>query len=401
MTTRRLPVLLQLASALWFGWGCVTSSSAQEGLQVTDARGTLLFSYGASHALVIWAGDYKNPFWKKLNNLQHEAADFAAALNRQGFQVDVVANPGSLRLKQSIEDFVKRFGYNPENRLVIYFAGHGWTRNNDLGYLVPVDAPAAARADSDLEFAKSALSMEQIMSWAKQMEAKHVLFIFDSCFSGAIFKVRSASPLPTYLQRKMNMPVRQFLTAGDVNEVVPATSLFTPLLIRALDGAADFNHDGYVTGSELGEYLPQQMANYSSAQNPQYGKIRDPRLDEGDIVFRVVRTAAGGVPALPQGSAPSASPPPQATAPSGRGRIDVLPMPRQPEPPLPEPPRSVPPGKPSLISAESIRDRGDAARLATDQLPPGAKVTDTRCTEISVAGNARYRCTVWFTTSSP
>lgn len=85
---------------------------------------------------------------------------------------------------------VKRYGYHPDHRLVIYFAGHGWTRNNDLGDLVPVDAPAASRPSGDLEFAKSALSMEQIMTWADQMEAKHVLFIFDSRFSGAIFKVR-------------------------------------------------------------------------------------------------------------------------------------------------------------------------------------------------------------------
>lgn len=401
MTTSRPPALVQLACALCFGWGCVTSSSAQDGLQVTDPRGTVLFRYGGSHALVIWAGDYKDPFWKKLNNLRHEAADVAAALNRQGFEVDVVANPGSLKLKQSIEDFVKRFGYRPDHRLVIYFAGHGWTRNNDLGYLVPVDAPAAARQDSDLEFARSALSMEQIMSWAKQMEAKHVLFIFDSCFSGAIFKVRSASPVPTYLQRKMNLPVRQFLTAGDVNEVVPATSLFTPLLIRALDGAADINRDGYITGSELGEYLPQQMANYSTAQNPQYGKIRDPRLDEGDIVFRVVGASGGSLQPLHPRSPPSASPPPQATAPPGGSRIENLPMPRQPEPAFTVPQPSVPLGKPILISTESIRNRGAALRLALDQVPLGATVTDSRCTEISVVGNTRYRCSVWYTPPSP
>lgn len=360
-----------------------------------------MFRYGGSHALVIWAGDYKDPFWKKLNNLQREAADVAAALNRQGFQVDVVANPGSQKLKQSIEDFVKRFGYHPDHRLVIYFAGHGWTRNNDLGYLVPVDAPAASRPDSDLEFAKSALSMEQIMSWAKQMEAKHVLFIFDSCFSGAIFKVRSASPAPTYLQRKISLPVRQFLTAGDVNEVVPATSLFTPLLIRGLDGAADLNGDGYVTGSELGEYLPQQMASYSTTQNPQYGKIRDPRLDEGDIVFRVVRSSGGSASPLRPSSQPSASPPAQGTAPPVGARIENLPMPPQPEPALTVPQPSMHLGKPSLISTESIRNRDDALRLAMDQVPLGATVTDTRCTELSVAGNARYRCKVWFTPPSP
>ena len=51
-----------------------------------------------SHALVIWAGDYRNPFWKKLNNLRSEAAQVEAALRRQGFQVTMVANPNAEEL---------------------------------------------------------------------------------------------------------------------------------------------------------------------------------------------------------------------------------------------------------------------------------------------------------------
>lgn len=178
--------------------------------------------------------------------------------------------------------------------------------------------------------------------------------------------------------------------------MVPATSLFTQLLIRGLDGAADINSDGYGTGSELGEYLPQQMATYSTTQNPQYGKIRDPRLDEGDIVFRVVRSSGESAPPLR-----TSSPPAQATAPGGGGRIVNLPMPSQSEPSLTVPQPSMRHGKPSLIRTESIRNRGDARQLAMDQVPPGATVTDSRCTAISVAGHARYRCSVWFSSPSP
>lgn len=85
----------------------------------------------------------------------------------------------------------------------------------------------------------------------------------------------------------MNKPVRQFLTAGDANEKVPAKSVFTPLFLRALEGEADYTKDGYVTGSELGLYLTQHLPNLTRGnQHPQFGTILDVNLNRGDIVFR-------------------------------------------------------------------------------------------------------------------
>ncbi|MEB3318645.1 MAG: caspase family protein [Cyanobacteriota bacterium] len=386
-------------------------------LVVKDPTGSTLFTYGLSQALVIWVGDYHNPAWKKLNNIRIEAEQVEAALRRQGFQVTLVANPNAKELRQSIEDFIQRYGFKPDSRLVIYFAGHGWTRNNDLGYLVPVDAPDVATEAGDLEFAKRALSMEQIISWSKQMEAKHVLFIFDSCFSGAVFKVRSATPPPTYLQRKLSLPVRQFLTAGDANEVVPAHSVFTPMLIRGLDGDADLNHDGYITGSELGDYLPQAMAAYTTSQNPQYGKIRDPRLDEGDIVFRNLNPNLTPFPkASPDpGPAPSLSPAP---GPSPSPALGVKPTPRlsspvlspsptpqaQPENPAPRPPSALDaPSQPSRlfsVSAESVVDQSAAESLARDRLPQQAIEQRRQCRVVNVSGTLHHKCTIWYSSSS-
>ncbi|WP_216902843.1 hypothetical protein [Synechococcus sp. CCY 9618] len=237
--------------------------------EVKHAGGTHLFRQGSSHVLVIRAVDDKHSFWKTLHNLQQMASDFRQVLNRQGSKLEMVANPDSIRLKSSIDSFIKRYGFAYYIRLLICFAGHRWTRNNALGYLVAVDAPANDRVEGDLAFATSALSMEQVMSWARQMEARHVLFMFNSCVSGAMFKVRSASPLPTYPQRQISMPVRQFITAGDVHAEVPAKRLFTPLLIRALDGAADINGDGSITDAELGSNLPRAMASHSTSQKSQ------------------------------------------------------------------------------------------------------------------------------------
>jgi hypothetical protein len=374
-------------------------------IEVKDPGGSPIISYGISQALVIWSGNYRNPFWKKLNNIRGEADQVEAALQRQGFQVTMVANPTSAGLRKAMEDFIEKYGYRPDARLVFYIAGHGWTRNNDLGYLVPIDAPDASSINGDLEFAKEAVSMEQIMSWSKQMEAKHILFIFDSCFSGSIFKVRSASPPPRYLERKLSLPVRQFITAGDANEVVPAQSLFTPLLVRGLDGAADLNRDGYITGSELGEYLPEAMATYTSSQNPQYGKIRDPRLDQGDIVFRALNAAPAAdvlappqarpaTPAAPAPAATPAAPAPAAAPATPAPAAAVAPRPAS----AVTPPLTAPAATSSLktITAESIVDQASAEGLARERLPQGAIEQRSVCRVINVANTLRYKCSLWF-----
>lgn len=49
------------------------------------------------------------------------------------------------------------------------------------------------------------------------------------------------------------------------------------------------------------------------------------------------------------------------------------------------------------ITAESIWDRGNAIQRAQSQLPAGATVTRTQCTEVNVrTGNYRYICTVFY-----
>jgi uncharacterized caspase-like protein len=232
-------------------------------LKITDANGKEVIFYQESHALVIWAGDYQH--WDKLNNIEDEAKDVVAALERQGFEVTIVPNPTGQTLKQAMQTFIDNHGYKSDNRLLIFFSGHGYTRKKTKGYLVPVDAPdPASNSQNQQAFLKVALDMEQVESWARQIEAKHVLFVFDSCFSGTIFKQRSSSEKLLYIQSVMNKPVRQFLTAGDSDQPVPAKSVFTPLFIRALEGEADvINRDGYVTGNELGNYLKQNLSDYT------------------------------------------------------------------------------------------------------------------------------------------
>lgn len=323
-------------------WGClaltgITASlvgikiaqAQRNSLIVKDANGKEVIVYQESHALVIWAGDYKN--WGKLNNLQYEAKEVVTALQKQGFQVREIPNPNRTKLSNGIKDFIDDYGYRQNNRLVIFFAGHGYTRQQTKGYLVPVDAPDPIVDEQG--FLKAALSMEQINSWATQMEAKHVLFVFDSCFSGTIFKQRSNGEDAgnAYIRDVMNKPVRQFLTAGDANEKVPAKSVFTPLFLRALEGEADYTKDGYVTGSELGLYLTQHLPNLTRGnQHPQFGTILDVNLNRGDIVFRssIAVVSPQPSPSPPVLTPPKPTPPtqPRSTLISSTTGVDYAPL---------------------------------------------------------------------------
>ena len=280
--------LLKVLSAVIFTTFLLPSSflksqNSSKKVEITDQNGNPTVIYEESHALVIWVGNYKH--WNKLNNVETEAKQVINILEKQGFKVTTVGNPTGENLRNAIKNFIDNHGYKSNNRLVIFFTGHGYTRNETKGYLIPVDSPDPIINEQD--FLKYAFPMQQMISWARLIEAKHALFVFDSCFSGTVFKTKAHPRLENaYIRDVIAKPVRQFIAAGDADQEVPAKSIFTPLFIRGLKGEADYTRDGYVTGSELGLYLTQTLRKYTSDQTPQYGKIRDVELDQGDIVFR-------------------------------------------------------------------------------------------------------------------
>ena len=253
--------------------------------------------YSESHALVIGVSDY-TAGWPRLQGVKEDVREVTRALEDNGFAVTVVESPDRNGLDGAIRDFISEHGIKPENRLLIYYAGHGYTSTftdgRTMGYLVPANAPDPNRDSKG--FRREALSMQNIETYARTIQSKHALFIFDSCFAGSIFSVTRALPPPS-IQRKATRPVRQFITSGSADQQVPDKSVFRLLFTRALKGDADLNRDGYVTGSELGSYLEDGVTNYRRGQQtPQYGKLNDPLLDQGDFIF-----------ALNTGAAPAAS----------------------------------------------------------------------------------------------
>ncbi len=289
--------------------------ASQRGLgQISAPDGGFGFSYSGSHALLIGAADYSDPSWADLPRIPSELAEIEAALTQRGFIVERLNDPSGAELRSGLRSFLAKYGRgeeNKDNRLLIFYSGHGYSDDNFQGYLVPTDAPNPTEADED--FIIGAVDMSEIVAWAGGLvHAKHVLFLFDSCFAGTVFESRSiGDPGSAYIAASTSKPVRQFITAGDADQEVPAQSVFAPEFVDAIDGAADTNNDGYVTGLELGVYLSLKVPSINPLQTPRYGKIRDARLDDGDFVFQTPAALANAAPAGTEIAALAESSPPR------------------------------------------------------------------------------------------
>lgn len=259
-----------------------TSGKSRNGLETL---------YRGSYALVIGASKYRNG-WNSLISIPREVEGIAKALEKLDFKVEILHDPSGEELHNKVRGFLEAYGAETHHRLVIYFGGHGYTiheendlKSSDTGFLVPVDAPLPFVEKQ--AFIDRALNMDLIKKWSKEVACKHLLFLFDSCFSGAILQTRSLKFQPRLLENVLDKPVRLFITAGSANQEVPAESLFARAFIKALQGEGDVDKDGFMTGSELGYYMNKTVMMSSPNTSPQIGKLHEGDFDKGDILFKL------------------------------------------------------------------------------------------------------------------
>jgi len=252
-----------------------------------EIDGKITDLYSQSHALLVGVSDY-DIGWPDLPGVINDIECVEKVLIQHGFNVVRLINPNDTELENAYKEFIRKYGNVIDARLLFYFAGHGYTLKtsygSDLGYIIPINTPSPSHGNS-AQIKSIAMNMEIIEMFAREIQSKHALFVFDACFSGSIFDLSRSAPED--ISYKTREHVRQFITSGSANEEVPDKSIFREQFVIALTSSyADGNKDGYLTGVELGEFLQSNVIKYSKGhQHPQYGKIKNPKLDKGDFVF--------------------------------------------------------------------------------------------------------------------
>ena len=286
-TVKALPKILERLSAEgyrfsgWDGQAFVPPPTPVE----EEAKFAISSDYGDSWAVVIGIDEYVK--WPKLHYAVRDAQALRDSLvQHYGFASDhvfVLRNEEATR-NAILALFHDRFSSDAaqkEDRLFVFFAGHGATRRlssgRDLGYIVPVDSdPEKVAAD--------AIPMSEIQNIAESIIPKHVLFVMDACYSG--LGLTRGGPT-SFLRDNARRMGRQMLTAGGADQLVAdggpnGHSVFTWTLLQALAGKGDLNGDGLMTATELAAYLGPAVAEISQ-QTPAFGSL--PGSQGGEFVL--------------------------------------------------------------------------------------------------------------------
>lgn len=171
----------------------------------------------------------------------------------------------------------------PDDRLLIFFAGHGHTvtgRRGEVGYLVPVDGRI-----KDLH---TLMRWDDLTKDAELVPAKHIFFLMDACYGGLALQRSPAVGSMRFLGDMLQRYARQVLTAGKADETVadgkgvkPGHSIFTAHLLNAMEGAAE-TEESVITANTVMAYVYKQVAHdQSSHQTPHYGFVDG----DGDFIF--------------------------------------------------------------------------------------------------------------------
>lgn len=286
-TVKALPLILDRLVAEGYRFAAWDGASFSVKGEARAAPAAVTTGYANSWAVVIGINDYQK--WPKLQYAVNDAnAVHDVLVQRFGFAPErvLMLKDGEATRNRILALFHDALGHEQlqkNDRVFVFYAGHGATRKlgsgREVGYIIPADADPA-------ETATDAIPMTEIQNIAESLNAKHVFFVMDACYSG-LGLTRGAGG--NFLRENAKRLGRQMLTAGGADQMVAdggpgGHSVFTWALLQGLNGKGDLNGDGLITAMELAAYVAPAVSSVS-LQTPAFGSL--PGSEGGDFVFEL------------------------------------------------------------------------------------------------------------------
>jgi uncharacterized caspase-like protein/HEAT repeat protein len=228
------------------------------------------------HALVIGIDQYKKI--TKLKTAISDAQTVASVLKDDyGFIVKTLLNPTRAEVINAISEYRKQL--TTKDGLLIYYAGHGWLdKEADEGYWLPVDATE----DNEANWISTS---SNITASLRAMEARHVLVVADSCYSGKLTRGLNITPKsPSQISRLQEKKARKVIASGGLEPVADSNgkekhSVFASAFLKALR-----ENNQIMTSTDLFSTVRTSVIR-NADQTPEFGVIHKAGDDGGDFVF--------------------------------------------------------------------------------------------------------------------
>ena len=242
---------------------------AQETLQIVRIK-----DRGKIWAAVIGINQYKKTRWLKYavndanafkdyleSNLQLPSNQIFSITDQEATKDNILSTLGTkLRRKASTEDTV-----------IIFFAGHGAVEADPINpdgdgfekYLLPHDAHLQ-------DLYSTSISMNDIRTIFTRIHADRLIFIADTCYSGAsggrtMMAAKTRANLSDkFYERISKGKGRVIISSCSANEISKEDDnlqhgVFSYYMLEGLKGRADQDGDGVITVSELFSYLSKKV----------------------------------------------------------------------------------------------------------------------------------------------
>lgn len=239
-------------------------------LETADRQTVQLSAVPRGYALVIGVGEYRN--LDESGQLLFAQSDAEAMYRVLISHVGGAFPPENVRLltgaqatlaniRDALEEWLPSVA-TPADRVVVYFAGHGFVQNG-RGYLAPTDVDPRRLEET----AYSMAALGDVM--ANRVQAHWKVLLTDSCHSG---KINAETTNEALDQQYRNLP-QSFLTLTATREremshedpgLSTGFGFFTYFLTQAWRGHADNDPcDGRITADEVIEYVRANVRRYA------------------------------------------------------------------------------------------------------------------------------------------
>ncbi|MBT7755509.1 MAG: hypothetical protein HN726_04960, partial [Candidatus Magasanikbacteria bacterium] len=248
---------------------------AKAGIQVAEKFAAIKgIDFGDYHALIIGNNAYKT--LPPLKTAVGDAQAVARALkSTYGFKVKLLTDASRNDIIDALDTYVETL--TERDNLLIYYAGHGWlSEDAGRGYWLPVDAKKNRRSNW--------ISNATVTDTLKAVQAKHVMVVADSCYSGTLTRGAGvALRTADYWKRMVSKRARVVLSSGGLEPVADSGggdhSPFAQAFIDTLAG-----NDAIIDGTQLFTKMRRPVM-VAADQTPEYSDARNAGHEGGDFLF--------------------------------------------------------------------------------------------------------------------
>jgi predicted nucleic acid-binding Zn-ribbon protein len=246
---------------------------------------------GDYYALVIGNSQYED--FPSLRTPAKDAQAVADLLeNEYGYKTQLILDANRYQIISALNDF--RAKLTKDDNLLVYYAGHGEIDTvNDNGYWLPVDAEKDNTANW--------ISTRSISEILNVMNAKHVMIVADSCYSGAmtrsaLARLQSGKTVEEWVdwfKKVSKLRTRMVLSSGGEEPVNDGGGGEHSLFARAFINVLKENDrvlDGYNLYLAVSNLVKESIEsqNLVVEQTPQYAPIKFAGHEAGEFVFQPI-----------------------------------------------------------------------------------------------------------------